>query len=72
MAQQTSLLRKTLTVDQVAEVLGISRSSAYAAVNSGQISAIRIGRRLIVPVACLEELLEESQPDMDVSSRAGI
>lgn len=47
----------TLTVEQAAVLLAISRSSAYRAVNRGDIPAIRIGRRILVPTAKLCELL---------------
>jgi len=38
----------TLTVDQVAGVLGISRSSAYRLIQRGRINAVRISQRKIV------------------------
>ncbi len=44
-------LPATLTVEQAAEILGISRSSAYRAVARGEIPVIRIGRRILVPTA---------------------
>jgi excisionase family DNA binding protein len=46
-----------LTVEEAASALGVSRGSAYAAVRDGSIPAVRIGRRWVVPVAALEELL---------------
>lgn len=45
------------TVDEVAQLLGISRSSAYQAVHSGEIPSLRIGRRYLVPKQALDELL---------------
>jgi excisionase family DNA binding protein len=39
----------TFTVDEVAEILGLSRWSAYVAVKNREIPTVRIGRRLIVP-----------------------
>jgi excisionase family DNA binding protein len=50
--------RPTLTVDEVAEILGISRWTAYEAVNKRQIPAVRVGRRWIVPHAALEKMLD--------------
>ena len=47
------------SVDHAAEVLGIGRNSAYQAVRRGEIPAIRIGRRLVVPVDALERLLQQ-------------
>ena len=50
--------RQTVTVPEAANILGIGRSGAYAAVRSGAIPAVRIGHRILVPVAALERMLE--------------
>jgi excisionase family DNA binding protein len=47
----------TLTVEQAAEVLGVSRSTAYELVRSGDLKCIRLRRRIVVPVAHLAESL---------------
>lgn len=49
--------RLTLTVEEAAVTLGISRASAYEAVHHGQIPCIRIGRRILVPRIALDRLL---------------
>jgi excisionase family DNA binding protein len=49
--------RRTLTVPEAAEELGISRNSAYDAIKAGELQAIRIGKRLLVPRAVLDRLL---------------
>ncbi len=49
--------RKTLDVEEAAQVLGLGRSAAYAAVRRGEIPSIRIGKRLLVPTDALESLL---------------
>lgn len=46
-----------LTVEEAGQRLGLSRPSAYQAVKRGEIPIIRIGRRILVPVAALEKLL---------------
>lgn len=46
-----------LTVEEAAKALRISRGSAYSAVERGDIPTIRIGRRLLVPRARLEAML---------------
>ena len=43
----------TLTVEQAAKVLGIGRSTAYELVHTGDIPSLRLGRRIVVPVAPL-------------------
>lgn len=47
----------TLTVEQAAKVLGISRSTAYELVHTGDIPSLRLGRRIVVPTAQLAERL---------------
>lgn len=49
--------RWTVTVEEAAQMLGISRSSAYECVRRGELRALRLGRRLVVPRVALEELL---------------
>ena len=52
----------TLTIEQTAQLLGISRSAAYRAAAAGQIPTVRIGRRLLVPTARLLEMLGFEPP----------
>ena len=47
----------TLTVDEAARCLGIGRNSAYEAIARGEIPAVKIGKRLLVPRAALEKML---------------
>jgi excisionase family DNA binding protein len=49
--------RLTYTIPEVAELLGISRSTAYACVRRGEIPALVLGTRRVVPRAGLEALL---------------
>ena len=49
--------RATMTVEEAARVLGIARNTAYQAARTGDIPAVRIGRRVIVPRAALETML---------------
>lgn len=50
-------LPPTMTVAEAGELLGISRRSAYRAVERGDLPALRLGRRLVVPSLKLLELL---------------
>lgn len=43
----------TITVEDAARVLGVSRDVAYRAVESGEIPSLRLGRRILVPTAKL-------------------
>ncbi len=45
-----------LTVQEAGKRLGLSRPSAYQAIKRGEIPFIRIGRRILVPVAALEKM----------------
>jgi excisionase family DNA binding protein len=52
--------RQTMTVEEAARVLGISRSSAYEAVRRGELPTVRIGRRYVVPRVALERMLSQA------------
>ncbi len=47
----------TITVEEMADALGIGRTGAYDAVRRGDLPSIRIGRRIVVPVAELRRLV---------------
>lgn len=53
----------TMTVDEAAAELGISRSSAYAAARRGQLPAIRLNRRIVVPRVAFQRWLEAAGRD---------
>lgn len=50
--------RLTITVEEAGALLGLGRASAYKAAGAEQIPTIRIGRRLLVPVAKFLRILE--------------
>ncbi|AWN24265.1 transcriptional regulator [Deinococcus irradiatisoli] len=47
-----------LTVTEVASQLRIGRAAAYALVHSGQLKAVRVNRRILVPKAALDDFLQ--------------
>ena len=49
--------RLVLTVDEAAYLLNISRSLAYTLVARGELPALRLGRRIVIPRTTLEGLL---------------
>ena len=57
--------RATLTVEQLAHVLGVSRSTIYEMVHTGElpVAPIRLGRRLVFSRAKVEEFLGRD-PDL--------
>ncbi len=50
--------RLTVSVLEASKLLGISKGLAFEAVRRGEIPALRVGRRWLVPVAALARLLE--------------
>lgn len=50
--------RIVFTVNEAREKLGISRGLMYEAIRRGQIPSIRVGRRILIPCAALQRLLE--------------
>jgi excisionase family DNA binding protein len=50
-------LPEILTVEEVAEYLGLGRSTCYDAARRGELPVLRVGRRLLIPKARLEEML---------------
>ena len=49
--------RLTYTVPEAAELLGISRTTAYECVRRGEIPSLTLGRRIVITQAQLEQLL---------------
>lgn len=58
-------LPPTISVEEAAELLGLSRPTAYRAISNGQLPVMRFGRRLRVPTAPLLELLGVSEVGAD-------
>ena len=52
---------RTFTVSEAATMLGISRTSAFKAVRSGELPSLRFGRRIVIPRAAIEHLLDGSE-----------
>jgi excisionase family DNA binding protein len=53
-----STTRQALTVTEAADMLGISRGLAYELVSRGDIPAVRLGRRLVVPRKAIDAMLD--------------
>lgn len=47
----------TLTVDEAAALIGVSRSTAYDLVATDELPTVRLRRRILVPASGLAELL---------------
>ena len=51
--------RRTYSVPEVAVILGIGRSTAYALVKRGELAALRVGGRVVIARAEIDRLLGE-------------
>ena len=63
--------RLTVTVEEAAEMLGISRAFAYKLVKKDELPIVRLGRRVVVPRRALETMLKlgtENNSDREVVS----
>ena len=52
--------RLTLSVDEAAALLGISRALAYELIARRELPSLRLGRRIVVPRRALEQLVEQA------------
>lgn len=50
--------RAVLTVPEAGAVFGVSRSAAFRAIARGELPALRVGRRVVVPVHALRRILD--------------
>lgn len=64
--------RRMFTVAEAAAVLGIGRSTAYELVVTGELDAVRVGRRWLVRPSTLEAILGEPPPSPDEVARTVI
>lgn len=51
---------RTMTVTEAAAILGISRTTAHECVRTGDLPALRLGGRIIVPTQFIDDLLERA------------
>jgi hypothetical protein len=59
---------KTLSVPAAGKrYYDLSRNGSYAAVRRGEIPVLRVGRKLRVPVAAMERMLENATPKSSVT-----
>lgn len=63
--------RLTYSVEEAADLLGISRAGAYDACARGDIPCLRIGRRILVPRSALHRLVEKVASDDTSEPRPG-
>jgi excisionase family DNA binding protein len=50
--------RRTYSVEQAAQLLGISRSTAYECARNGALPCLHFRRRIVIPALVIDEMLE--------------
>lgn len=53
---------RTFSVIGAAQTLGISRASVYRLIQRGELPAVRLGWRLVIPREAIDELLRQANP----------
>ena len=66
-----SMKRRTLSIREVAAILGVGKNTAYRAAKAGQIPTIRIGGRILVPLAALNDLIRNAPEVLPPSDSHG-
>jgi excisionase family DNA binding protein len=56
---EEKIQKRTCSIEQAAKALGVCKAVAYEAARTGELPTIKIGRRILVPLAALERKLEE-------------
>ena len=64
MGSEPNRERLTYSVEEAAELLGISRAFAYECVSRGDIPHLRIGRRILIPKSALHKFVEGATRDV--------
>ena len=57
----TNKLPKLLSINEFCDLAGLGRTKAYQELSAGRLSAVKIGRRTLIPVTSFEKWVE-SQP----------
>ena len=57
---EPGVVRKALSVEMAAEMLGISRSMGFKLIRRGELRSIKAGTRTLVPVAAVDEFIEQN------------
>lgn len=54
---QESPTRLTRKPEEAAPILGIGRNGVYELIRTGQLRSIKVGRKILIPLAAIEEFL---------------
>ena len=50
----------TFTVQEAAQMLGLSRNSTYQGIETGEIPYVKVGKRILIPRHALQKMLAEA------------
>jgi excisionase family DNA binding protein len=56
--------RPVLTVSEAAELLGVSRAFGYELIARGDLPAVRLGRRIMIPRVGIQRIIENSVAEL--------
>jgi excisionase family DNA binding protein len=54
------LTRRAVRPEEAGDILGVSRSMIYHLMGTGKLRSMLVGRRRVIPVDAIEELLNEA------------
>jgi len=54
--------RRTFTVTEAALILGISRTTAYECVRTGELQSLRLRSRIVIPAHAIAAMLDSPDP----------
>lgn len=57
---ESAVVRKALSVQMAAQMLGISRSMIHKLIRLGELRSVKAGTRTLVPVAAVDEFIEQN------------
>ena len=57
---EPAVVRKALSVEMAAQMLGISRSMGFKLIRRGELRSVKAGTRTLVPVAAVDEFIEQN------------
>lgn len=60
---------RLLTVNEVADVMRVSKMTVYRLIHAGELPAIRVGKSFRVPQGALNQLLESSWDDTESAAQ---
>lgn len=60
---------RLLTVNEVADVMRVSKMTVYRLIHAGELPAIRVGKSFRVPQGALDQLLEASWDDTETAAQ---